>query len=184
MKHNHKEIHNAKPDYEILSNILSFAIATQIPELKPTFWQYLARDETFEIPHPHGTWYQNKDYIKYWKGHKVNAHVDDKGLTQNGYNFGPYIIFKLGQGDDQMLCSVSNKANGCEFDRSAIPGDRDYGGHVKLPPGTIYWMFDEGAFGGISHSIHNTQCEHSLWSPELFGGFTSKSYTLVMRPNF
>ena len=113
------------------------------------------------------------------------AHVDHGGLHKEGFNFGPYIIFKLGdKGSDQMLCSVSNKSNGCQFDRSKVPGDRDYGGHIKLPPGTIYWMFDEGAFGGISHSIHNAECENSLWSPELFGGFKSKSITLVMRPNF
>ena len=171
-------------DFEILSNILAYTIATQISELKPTFFQHLERDESFEIPYPHGSWYRNKDYIKYFKGAKVMAHVDDGGLHQKGFNFGPYIIFKLGRGgSDQILCSVSNKANGCEFDRSKHEGiDRDYGGHIVLPPGTVYWMFDEGAFGGISHSIHNAECEHQMWSKELFGGFKSKSYTLVMRP--
>ena len=185
LKQNHNKLHEAMSHYEILSNILSFAIATQIPQLKPTFWQYLERDSSFEVRQPHGSHYQNKDYIKYWQGHKVMAHVDHADLHQKGNNFGPYIIFKLGKdGADQMLCSVSNKANGCEYDRSKVPGDREYGGHVKLPPGSIYWMFDEGAFGGISHSIHNAECKNTMWSPELFGGFQSTSHTLVMRPNF
>ena len=180
---NHPKLAVAMEDYEILSNILSFAISTQVPELKPTFWQHLARNESFEMPFPHGSWYQNKDFIKYFEGSKVMAHVDHGGLHQSGYNFGPYIIFKLGtKGSTQMLCSVSNKANGCEWDRSKIKTDGDYGGHIELPPGTIYWMFDEGAFGGISHSIHNNESSHNLWSKRLFGGFTSKSYTLVMRP--
>ena len=65
-----------------LSNILSFAIATQIPALKPTFYQHLATDESFEMPYPHGSWYRNKDYIKYWKGAKVMAHVDHRGLHE------------------------------------------------------------------------------------------------------
>ena len=110
------------------------------------------------------------------------AHVDHGGLHEPGFNFGPYIIYKLTlEGSDQILCSVSNKANGCQWNRSKIKGhDSDYGGHIRLPPGTVYWMFDEGAYGGISHSIHNA--ESSIWSPNLFGNFHSKSYTLVMRP--
>ena len=176
----HVKLSQAMEHYEILSNILSFAIATQIPELKPTFYQHLERDKSFKIPYRHGSWYRNKDYIKYFEGARVVAHVDHGGLHLPGFNFGPYIIFKLGlNGSDQILCSVSNKANHCEYDRSYHTNS---GGHITLPPGTVYWMFDEGAYGGISHSIHNARCDHNMWNKELYGGFESKSYTLVMRP--
>ena len=178
----HKKLVEASNSIDLLSNILSYGIATQIHEVKPTFWQHLACNESLEILYPHGSYYRNKDYIKYFDGAKVMAHVDHADLHQTGYNFGPYIIYKFGEGDSQILCSVSNKSNGCEWDRSKMKSDRDYGGHIDLPPGTVYWMFDEGAFGGISHSIHNAECLVDLWCKELFGTFKTKSYTMVMRP--
>jgi len=184
LKKKHPNLMSSMQHYELLSNVLSYTIATQIPQLKPVFYQHIRYNHELKCPYPHGSWYGNKDFIKYWGGSKVVAHIDHQDLVQVGdYHFGPYVVFKLG-GDsaDQVLCSVSNKSSGCEFDRSKPKGDRDHGGHVTLPSGTIYWMFDEGACGGISHSIHNAKAEHDLWSSQLFGGFESKSYTLVMRP--
>ena len=150
--------------------------------MRPAFWQHIALDQNLEVPYPHGTWYGNKDFIKYFYGTKVVAHVDAKKLNDPRFkHFGPFIAFKLGlNGEDQMLCSVSNKTTGCEWNRSKQEDDPDFGGHVLLPPGTIYWMFDEGAFGGISHSIYNSEGHHHLWNPDLFGGYKSKSFTLVM----
>ena len=57
--------------------------------------------------------------------------------------------------------------------------DIHQGGHVNLPCGTVYWMFDEGAYGGITHALHgpNFDSHQDLW-----GGFLASSYTLVMRP--
>ena len=184
LKENHENLVSSMHQYELLSNILSYTVATQIPQLKPVFYQHIAYDNSLQCRYTHGSWYGNKDFIKYWPRSRVHAHVDHQDLVQPGdYHFGPYVVIKLGKtGSDQMLCSVSNKSSYCEFDRSKPRGDRDHGGHVKLPPGTIYWMFDEGAMGGISHSIHNAENQHELWSSELFGGFKSKSYTLVMRP--
>ena len=184
---NHNELLLSMRQYELLSNILAYTIATQIPQLKPAFYQHIQYDDKLRCPYPHGSWYGNKDFIKYWQKTKVNAHVDHEELVQEGfYHPGPYIIWKLIKNGekvaDQILCSVSNKASGCEYDRSKPNGDRDHGGHVRLTPGTVYWMFDEGAVGGISHSIHNAEEDHDLWSSELYGGFKSKSYTLVMRP--
>ena len=172
--------------YQLLSNILSFTIATQIPELKPVFWQHLQYDENLTVKNPHGSWYGNQDFIKYYPGTKVNAHVDHKDLNdKRNKHFGPFIVYKLGKsGSDQMLCAVSDKSSGCQWNRALQPGDKYYGGHHVLPPGTIYWMFDEGAYGGNSHAIHNAQCGHDQWDKNLFGGFESKSYTLVMRPKY
>ena len=81
---------------------------------------------------------------------------------------------------DQMLGHVSKKTKGCTWNRKWKPGDPEYGGHVLLQPGTIYYMFDEGAFGGPTHAVHNAV--DNVWGPKLFGSFISDSYTLVQRP--
>ena len=81
---------------------------------------------------------------------------------------------------DQMLCHVSKKMKGCTWNRRLKPEQPAYGGDELLKSGTIYFMFDEGAFGGPTHSVHNTV--NNRWDSQLFGGFTSDSYTSVQRP--
>ena len=55
------------------------------------------------------------------------------------------------------------------------------GGHEYLPSGTAYTMFDEGAYGGITHSLHGPNLDEHT---NIFGGFIDDSYTMVLRPLF
>ena len=171
---------------KLLANILNFIIATQIPQLYPAYSEHLQLNQDLELRDVDGQHYRNNDNIVYHPGAEVKPHIDTKQLIQRFIkHFGVYIVFKLwieglGGESTQILCSVSGKNRQCQWSRKNL-GDRHSGGHINLPPATVYWMFDEGAYGGITHALHGPRFDSHT---ELWGGFIEESYTLVMRPLF
>ena len=56
------------------------------------------------------------------------------------------------------------------------------GGHLDLLPGTVYFMHQCGAFGGVHHAIHAEDKEQIENQSKRWCGFFTRSSTLVFRP--
>ena len=185
----HPEVIDAINEFKILIEALNYTVAKYIPQVYYPFMQYMLKDEHLKRIEgtQYGGWNGNVDLIKYSAGSKVVQHEDNHGLVRpDCVNFGTYTVFKLNfEGLIKILCNVSKTGNNCSFDRCSEPGDKDYGGHLSLLPGTVYWMFEIGAVGGITHALHNNETggEDAFYKSR-FGPFLDESHTLVFRPFF
>ena len=183
------EVIEAINEFKILIEALNYTVAKYIPQVYYPFMQYMLKDEHLKRIEgtKNGGWNGNVDLIKYSAGSKVVQHEDHHGLVRpDCVNFGTYTVFKLNfEGLIKILCNVSKTGNNCSFDRCSEPGDKDYGGHLSLLPGTVYWMFEIGAVGGITHALHNNETggEDAFYKSR-FGPFLDESHTLVFRPFF
>ena len=159
----------------LLIDIVSHGLATQLLPLYGPFSQYTKANSKLKRQHLFGEYLADYDLINYQPGARVAPHCDDRGLIQKCCEyFGPYCVLKLLQtGETQTLCHVSKSGNDCCFSTGALESNPVYGGHIDLPPGTLYFMFNAGAWGGPTHAIHNSTT---------FKSFEKKSYTLVFRP--
>ena len=185
----HPEVIEAINEFKILIEALNYTVAKYIPQVYYPFMQYMLKDEHLKRIEGTqcGAWNGNVDLIKYSAGSKVVQHEDNHGLIRpDCVNFGTYTVFKLNlEGLIKILCNVSKTGTNCSFDRCSEPGDQDYGGHLSLLPGSVYWMFEIGAVGGITHALHNNETggEDAFYKSR-FGPFLDESHTLVFRPFF
>jgi len=79
-------------------------------------------------------------------GGKVYPHKDHEDLIINSACPPPtFIVFKLSRtSNEKILCNMSLKSSGCDFDRSTERGDKEHGGHLIVPCGSVYGMIGVG----------------------------------------
>ena len=155
--------------------ILHYTIAQFHPALAYNFTQFL------DIGIIDGEELLNVDFLQYLKGHYVESHRDHILLLINYIQFfGPFGVIKASKNsNDEILCNGAIKGNKCcniECDELNI----EWGGHRSQPGYTVYFMFNLGAAGGVTHCLHGHTKEGAKG---LFQGFLDdNATTIVFRP--
>ena len=163
-KDEHKVFRDDLQKLKFIQSVMQFAIQQQFPALNTPFAQFASNGLI------HGTEMNDIDVLKYLPKHETRSHVDAKELVERQYNGkilqpGPYCIAKINSQETQILCNVSNKNSRCCF-------NHETGGHAVLPPYSLYFMFNNGAYGGPTHAIHGQHGKR----------LQTVSHTVVMRP--
>ena len=178
-------------EFRLLNAILNYALYRAFPEML-CMGQYLVQGIV------DGKEKGICDLMQYLPKYVVQPHVDDPGLVDRKMEYwADYALVKCNadmtqthgrspvfqRGEDQILCHDSRAGNGCCW---RLVGDKShphYGGHVRLPPGTVYQLIECGVYGGITHSVHapltteETRDTIERWKP-----FSKKMYNVVFRP--
>ena len=171
-----------KYQQRLISKVLH-SIGTQHVELYVECCYYDRYDKDLKKRSKMADFLYNCDYIQHLPGAKVAGHIDAEGFPKKTKApiFGPYCASKIGQkGKEQMLCHHSLKGSSCGWSL----WNEENVGHSIISPGSLYFMFNEGAFGGPTHALHNTVCSANREDKQTWGGFLDYVYTLVFRPFF
>ena len=191
LKLNHPKLWKANKQFDILTEGLHYVVAKELPQVFWYFYQFLMKDKNLKRPKgtARGRYNGDTDFIRNGPGSIVEAHKDHEDLVisrqgRKCFLHGPYTVIKLREsGESQILCSMGKKSNKCCWKRNARPGGNLAGGHWTIDPLSVYFMYDLGAVGGISHHIHNNfKGLVDGRDVRVNGAFLDWRYTIVKRP--
>ena len=187
LKRHHPGLLSSLDNFKILSEAIQYTIAMFVPQTFHHMMQFMlkSKDMVRKQNTSRGQWLQNIDLIINRVGGKVFVHKDHEDLIINSACPPPaYIVYKLARNSEpQMLCNMSLKSSGCNFDRSTEKGDKEHGGHLCIYCGAAYGMFGVGSCYGITHSLHNCIEGKEHFDANRFGTFNTCHYSIVARPN-